>query len=164
MIEDRNSYLMTSMMRDVIQHGTGRGARVLGRQDLAGKTGTTNDQRDAWFAGFNPDVVTITWVGFDKGQSLGNSETGARAALPMWISYMAEALKHRPEKILQRPPGLVTVRIDPETGYQTDASNPRAIFETFRSEYVPRLHSGTSTQPQSEQENSTGNNAPEQLF
>ena len=167
-IDDRNCYLMTSMMRDVIQRGTGRGARVLGRHDLAGKTGTTNDQRDAWFAGFNPDVVTITWVGFDKGRSLGNRETGARAALPMWISYMAEALKQRPEKILQRPPGLVSVRIDPETGYRTDAGNPKAVFETFRAEYVPRHYTDTKpAQPATDEKPDAGNgtgDAPEQVF
>jgi penicillin-binding protein 1A len=133
-----NVYLMTSMMRDVIQHGTGRRARRLGRTDIAGKTGTTNDQRDAWFAGFNPDVVTISWVGFDKVRSLGNYETGSRAALPMWNAYMHAALHGLPIRTLKRPPGMVSVRIDPETGLLADADLKGAIFETFRSEFVPR--------------------------
>lgn len=140
-IPPENIYLMTSMMRDVIQHGTGRRARQLRRSDIAGKTGTTNDQRDAWFAGFNPDIVTITWVGFDKVRSLGNYETGSRAALPMWIDYMAHALRGVPIRTLKRPPGMVSVRIDPETGLLADANLKGAIFETFRSEYVPKRSS-----------------------
>jgi len=136
-----NIYLMTTMMRDVIQGGTGRRARQLGRSDIAGKTGTTNDQRDAWFAGFNPDVVTITWVGFDQVRSMGKWETGARAALPMWIDYMGKALHGVPVKPLNRPPGMVTVRIDPETGLLADTNNKQAIFETFRPEYIPQRRS-----------------------
>ena len=129
---------MDSILRDIIQRGTGRRAKQLGRSDLAGKTGTTNDQRDAWFSGFNPDVVTTAWVGFDNPKPLGEAETGGRAALPMWIYYMREALKGLPEKPVKRPPGLVTVRIDPETGLLVNASNPNGIFETFREQYVPK--------------------------
>ena len=113
-ITAQNAYLMTSMMRDVIRRGTGRKARVLGRNDIAGKTGTTNDQRDAWFAGFNPEVVTVAWVGFDDTHPLGNAETGGRAALPMWIDFMRAALQGLPDHSFEQPPGLVTVRIDPE--------------------------------------------------
>ncbi len=136
-----NIYLMTSMLRDVIRHGTGKRALQLKRNDLAGKTGTTNDQQDAWFSGYNADVATITWVGFDQVRSLGNRETGGRAALPMWIYYMDEALKGTPEKPLERPPGLVTVRIDPENGLLAESNHPGAIFETFRSEYAPTRYS-----------------------
>jgi len=136
-----NVYLMTSMMRDVIQRGTGRRARQLRRSDIAGKTGTTNDQRDAWFSGFNPNVVTIAWVGFDKVRSLGNQETGGRAALPMWIDYMRVALRDQPVQPLNRPPGLVSVRIDPITGLLADANHKGAIFETFRPEFVPQHRS-----------------------
>lgn len=136
-LEPRNVFLMRSMMRDVIRRGTGRRARVLGRSDLAGKTGTTNDQRDAWFSGFNADVVTTTWVGFDKPQSLGEHETGGRAALPMWIDYMRSALQGLPEHLPERPAGLATVRIDPHTGLLAGANHPKAIFETFRVENVP---------------------------
>ena len=105
----QNIYLMRSMMRDVIQRGTARRARVLQRSDLAGKTGTTNDQHDAWFSGFSSDLVTTVWVGFDRPQPLGNRETGGRAALPMWIDYMREALKGLPPRPLERPPGLVKI-------------------------------------------------------
>ncbi len=133
----QNVYLMTSMMQDVIRHGTGRHALTLHRSDLAGKTGTTNDQRDAWFSGFNADVETTVWVGFDQVHSLGPAETGARAALPIWIDYMGEALKNTPETKLDQPPGLVTVRIDPDTGLVASSNNPKAIFETFREDNVP---------------------------
>jgi len=124
-------------MRDVIQRGTARRARVLQRSDLAGKTGTTNDQHDAWFSGFSSDLVTTVWVGFDRPQPLGDRETGGRAALPMWIDYMREALQGLPPRPLERPPGLVTVRIDPKSGLLAPAGHPKAIFETFRVENVP---------------------------
>lgn len=131
------SFLINTMMRDVILQGTGRGALVLQRKDLAGKTGTTNDQRDAWFAGFNRNVVTIAWAGFDNPQPLGDRETGARAALPMWIDYMRVALAEREEIPLIQPPGIVTVRIDTRTGKLAEAGSPEAMFEYFRSDHVP---------------------------
>jgi penicillin-binding protein 1A len=137
-VTPQNVYIMDSILRDIIQRGTGRRAKQLGRNDIAGKTGTTNDQRDAWFSGFNPDVVTTAWVGFDNPKTLGERETGGRAALPMWIYYMREALKGLPEKPIKRPPGLVTVRIDPDTGLLANAGSPNAIFETFREEHVPQ--------------------------
>ena len=136
-LEPRNVWLMNSMLRDVIRRGTGRRALVLGRKDLHGKTGTTNDQRDAWFCGFSPALVTVSWVGFDSMKPLGRGETGGRAALPMWIDYMREALAGVPEIHRDPPPGLVTVRIDPATGLRARADQPDAIFETFREEYVP---------------------------
>ena len=155
-VSAENVYLMTSMLQDVIRSGTGRRARQLGRRDIAGKTGTTNEQRDAWFAGFNRDVVTVAWVGFDKTRSLGNAETGGRAALPMWISYMREALKGLPERQLQRPPGLVTVRIDPETGLLARSTQSNVIFETFRANEVPHQYAdpkvGVSGEPDSGEE------------
>ena len=133
----QNVWLMTSMMRDVIQRGTGRKARVLGRTDLAGKTGTTNDQKDAWFSGFNHALVTTAWVGFDKLEPLGRGETGGRAALPVWIDYMAVALEGVSEQKQEPPEGLVTVRIDPATGLLAGSGQTDAIFETFRKENVP---------------------------
>ncbi len=137
-ISAENVYVMTSIMRDVIKRGTGRRARQLGRGDLAGKTGTTNDQRDAWFSGFNPEVVTTAWVGFDTPKTLGDRETGGRAALPMWIYYMKEALRDVEERQFERPPGLVTVRIDPDTGLPVSAGNPKGIFEVFPADNVPQ--------------------------
>ncbi len=143
-ITPQNAYLMRTLMMDVIRSGTGRRALVLNRKDIGGKTGTTNDQQDAWFSGFSPDVVTTAWVGFDKPQPLGERETGGRAALPMWIEYMKTALRGLPVKPLVQPPGLVTVRIDPETGLLAGADLPDAIFETFRVENVPERHAPTS--------------------
>jgi len=157
-ISPQNAYLITSMMRDVIQRGTGVRAKALGRADIAGKTGTTNDQRDAWFAGFNSKVATICWVGFDKGMPLGARETGGRAALPMWVSYMREALKGTPENYLERPPGLTTVRIDPKTGLLAYAGQKNAIFETFRVENMPQQH---AEPPQAQSQSSEGSSSNE---
>jgi penicillin-binding protein 1A len=138
-ITPQNAYIMTSLMQDVIHYGTGRRAWwTLKRKDLSGKTGTTNDQQDAWFSGFNSSIVTTTWVGFDKPRPLGDKETGARAALPMWIDYMKVALDGVPETQPQQPPGMVSVRIDSETGKLAGADNPNAIFETFREENLPK--------------------------
>jgi penicillin-binding protein 1A len=138
-VDPINAWLMTSMMQDVIRTGTGRRALDLKREDLAGKTGTTNDQKDAWFSGFNRDIVTTAWVGFDQSRPLGRSETGAVAALPVWMDFMRVALAGRPPATLELPEGLVTVRIDPNTGLMTDAANPNAIFESFRAADVERL-------------------------
>lgn len=137
----QNVWLMTSMMRDVIQRGTGRKARVLGRTDLAGKTGTTNEQKDAWFSGFNHALVTTAWVGFDKLEPLGRGETGGRAALPIWIDYMTVALQGVKEQKQEPPEGLVTVRIDPATGLLAGSGQTDAIFETFREANVPSMSS-----------------------
>ncbi len=131
------AFIMNTMLRDVIRHGTGRRALVLKRSDLAGKTGTTNDQRDAWFAGFNPALVSIAWVGFDEPRPLGSHETGARAALPMWIDYMREALAGTEEIPLVQPPGIVSVRIDARTGELATADSPETLFEYFRVDHVP---------------------------
>ena len=126
-----NVWLIQDMMRDVIRRGTGRRALTLGRRDLAGKTGTSNDQRDAWFGGFNPDLVTVSWVGFDSDEPLGAGEEGGRTALPMWIHFMREALAGAPERDYPQPPGLVTVRISPEDGSLAGAADADFIFETF---------------------------------
>ena len=136
-LDARNAWLMYSLMRDVVRRGTGRKARVLERDDLAGKTGTTNDQHDAWFSGFNPDVVATAWIGFDEHRPLGRRETGAKAALPIWIAYMKEALKGTRARYVEPPEGIVTVRIDPASGQLASASHEGAVFESFRKERVP---------------------------
>ena len=136
-VEARNAWLMYSLMRDVIQRGTGRKARVLERDDLAGKTGTTNDQYDAWFSGFSPDLVATAWIGFDEFRPLGRRETGASAALPMWIAYMKEALEGVERRDVPPPEGIVTVRIVPETGELAGTSHEGTVFESFRKERVP---------------------------
>lgn len=133
----QNNYIMNSMMRDVVSYGTGRKALTLGRHDLAGKTGTTNNQVDAWFNGFHPDLVAISWVGFDSPKTLGHYETGGRAALPMWVDFMRVALDGVPESPLKMPVGMVTVKIDPYTGLLASPDARDAIYETFRTENVP---------------------------
>jgi penicillin-binding protein 1A len=139
--DERAVYILHSMMKDVIQKGTGRAARSLERTDLAGKTGTTNDQKDAWFSGFNTRIATTTWIGFDTPETLGRQEYGARAALPIWVDFMAVALKDMPESHMRRPDGIVTVRINPETGQLASPNDPDAIFELFRSELAPKANS-----------------------
>ena len=118
------------MLRDVIRRGTGiRARRALGRSDIAGKTGTTNDAADTWFNGYHPDVATTVWVGFPNHQPLGAVEYGSNRPLPIWIDYMREALKGVPESFPDQPPGVVTRKIDPTTGTLANAGNPDAIFE-----------------------------------
>ncbi|WP_280954901.1 penicillin-binding transpeptidase domain-containing protein [Paludibacterium denitrificans] len=106
-IDPRNAFIMTSMMKDVVRYGTANKAMSPGRMDLAGKTGTTSDFKDAWFVGFNPALVAATWVGFDKPRTLGRYGYGGTAALPIWMNYMANALKHVPEVDLPVPSGVV---------------------------------------------------------
>jgi penicillin-binding protein 1A len=115
-ISAENAFIIDSFMQEVIQRGTGVRAKSLGRSDLAGKTGTTNDQMDAWFNGYHPQVVTNVWVGFDTPQPMGRGEVGGRVALPIWIDYMATALADLPEQVRTIPAGVVSARIDPDSG------------------------------------------------
>jgi penicillin-binding protein 1A len=133
-------YMMHSMLQDVVRIGTATRAMSLGRSDLAGKTGTTNDQRDTWFNGYTPSLVTICWMGFDSYQPLGEGETGGHSALPMWIAYMREALQDVPEKSFDVPDGLTTVRIDPGSGLLAPAGSSRGVFEIFPSDRVPKYY------------------------
>jgi len=135
-IDPRSIYIITDMMKDVVKLGTARKAKELDRNDIAGKTGTTNDQVDAWFSGFNSDMVTTVWVGFDKPSTLGRNEYGGRAALPIWMDYMKEALPPY-ESTMQQPENIVTIRINPTTGHRALPGEKNAIFEIFRSEHVP---------------------------
>jgi penicillin-binding protein 1A len=129
------------MMRDVINRGTGRRARELGRRDIGGKTGTSNNRRDAWFSGFNHTIVGIAWVGFDDdSRSLGAGEEGSRTALPMWKDFMKAAIVNTPEAPLEQPSGIVTVRISPETGLAAPAGSSNAIFEIFRIGNEPQVN------------------------
>jgi penicillin-binding protein 1A len=147
-LDARNAFLMSNMMQDVIRGGTGMRAMQLGRSDLAGKTGTTNEQVDAWFAGFQKRLVAVVWIGFDTPRSLGDNETGAVAALPIWMSYMATALKGVPEDPLLPPGGVVAVPIDPATGLH-DASSPGAMIEYFYHENPPPEQEGSGDLPTS---------------
>lgn len=135
-ISPQNAYLMTDVLKDVIRRGTAFGANVLKRSDLAGKTGTTNNQNDAWFCGFNSDIVTATWLGFDKPQSL--YEYGAQAALPMWIQFTGGALRGFPPHSFSEPDGIVTAKIDPKTGRLANLGQKNAIFEIFTKDNGPK--------------------------
>lgn len=134
-----NAFLITSALHDVIQRGTARRAKNIGRADLSGKTGTTQNQVDAWFAGYNPDIVAVSWVGFDQPQSL--HEYGAVAALPVWMQFIESALKGKPESILPQPPGIMNVLIDPATGYPVSKTK-KGIYEYFMEPFLPGAPEG----------------------
>ena len=125
------------MLHDVTVRGTAAKVAQLQRNDLAGKTGTTNDETDAWFNGFQRHHVAVVWVGFDQPTPLGRGEVGGRAALPAWMDYMRVALDGVPQERAPRPPGLVNVRIDRETGLLAAAGDPDAIFETVPQNAIP---------------------------
>jgi len=136
-------FLMNSLLRDVVRRGTAVKAKSLNRTDLAGKTGTTNQQKDAWFNGFTPDIVGTAWVGLDNSKSLGRNETGGKAALPLWIDFMRYALQDYPEKALTPPKSITQVLIDPETAMLSRTSKPSksAIWEYFRTTNAPKKYS-----------------------
>ena len=161
-LEPRLAFQMNSILQDVVLRGTARRALKLNRNDLAGKTGTTNDQHDAWFNGYNPDLVTTTWVGFDQHKPLGSRETAAQASLPIWIDYMKVALSGKPERQLERPDGLVTMKVDAATGEATSRSDIETVFEIFRSENVPVLDESYVEGTPSNDGDATA--IPEQLF
>jgi penicillin-binding protein 1A len=137
-IDARNAFIMNSMLQSVVRSGTAAKALQLGRSDLAGKTGTTNDHMDAWFAGYSPAQVAVAWIGFDKPRTLGRNETGAAAALPIWMKYMAGALRSVPETGMAMPDGVVAINIDPTTG----KSNVNGITDYFYHEYPPPAGDG----------------------
>jgi penicillin-binding protein 1A len=137
-MDERVNFIIDSILKDVITRGTGRRALELERTDIAGKTGTTNGPMDVWFSGYNRDVVTTTWVGFDNYTPLGRKEFGGTAALPIWIEYMRVALKDSPQQERPMPPGIVTVKIDPNTGQMASAGQRNAIFEYFKKDTVPQ--------------------------
>lgn len=132
-----DAYILNSMLRDVIDHGTAVRAKSLGRPDLAGKTGTTNDEHDAWFAGFNKALLAIAWVGFDQPRSLGRGETGARTALPIWMNFTSAVLPDLPVSSPPIPNGLVSLRVDRHSGQRTTSSGPDTLFEWFTADRLP---------------------------
>jgi penicillin-binding protein 1A len=155
-IDPRNAFLMSSLMRDVVRYGTAAKAMSLGRQDLAGKTGTTNDNVDAWFAGFHPTLVAVSWIGFDSPKDMGSGETGGQAALPIWMSYMGKVLKNAPEAPLTPPEGIVAVPINAQSGLRDE----NGVMEFFYQEFLPGaqdaelgLQSDESGKPQEEIKN-----------
>ncbi|WP_411741870.1 penicillin-binding protein 1A [Pseudomonas sp. GL-B-19] len=136
-IDGRTTYILNSMLEDVIKLGTGRRALALGRSDIAGKTGTTNESKDAWFSGYNADYVTTVWTGFDQPESLGRKEFGGTVALPIWMNYMAAALKDKPPHTQPEPEGILSLRVDPVSGRAASPGTPGAYFELFKAEDTP---------------------------
>ena len=163
-VSPQNAFLVQDMMRDVVRAGTGRRAMALGRNDLSGKTGTSNDRRDAWFGGFNADIATIVWVGYDDDLPLARGEEGSRTALPIWVEFSRIALKGVPEHQMPMPDGIVSVLIDRESGCPARAGQRNVIFEVFREGQVPECEapeealdpfnnaSGIDPEPEEEQE------------
>ncbi len=138
-ISPANAFVMTDMMTDVVQRGTAQRAAVaLKRNDIAGKTGTTSDRRDTWFVGFNADYATAVWVGFDQERSLGENEEGGKTALPMWIYFMEEALRDKPEHRQPEPPGVVRMWVSRASGAPSRAGAPGALFEAFLENFAPQ--------------------------
>ena len=140
-VSAQNTFLIQDMMRDVIRRGTGRRARALGRTDLSGKTGTSNDRRDAWFGGFNGDLASVVWVGYDDDLPLGPGEEGSRTALPIWIEFVRIALQGVPNHQMPMPDGIVNRRIDRVDGCPARAGQANTMFEIFREGHVPECQS-----------------------
>ncbi len=147
-ISPQNAYLVRSMMMDVVRRGTGVRAMQLGRHDLAGKTGTTNEQRDAWFSGYNDHLVTSVWVGFDNHDVLGRRELGGRAALPVWMEFMGIALDGVDDKPPSMPEGLSRAKIDPDSGLLARLDNHNAIMEIFEAGNLPQMEQASGGQSQ----------------
>lgn len=143
-IDERIAYIMDSMLKDVIKRGTATKAKVLNRNDIAGKTGTTNGPIDAWFSGYGGNIVATAWLGFDQNQLLGRKEYGGSAALPIWIDFMQAALADKPSVTRPQPDGIASTRIDPETGAKANPGQRNSIFEIFRTEYLPETESNSA--------------------
>jgi penicillin-binding protein 1A len=157
-MDERVAYIMNSILRDVVERGTAKKAKRLQRKDIGGKTGTTNGPTDAWFSGFNQHLVATAWVGFDNNSKIGKREYGGTAALPIWMEFMKTALENTPDTLPPQPNGIVTVRIDPDTGDITTPDNPHGIDEIFLEENVPESIANTT-------ESGTEDNViPEDIF
>ena len=159
--DSRIIYQINSMLKDVVRYGTAKKALSLKRRDIAGKTGTTNDQRDSWFCGFSRNIVTTSYIGFDDFSPLGSKEFGSTAALPMWIDYMKKALRKEPVLDLEQPENIVAVRIDSKTGLLASPKTKKTITEIFRKEHVPNTFSEGSNILQKKEEEIT---TPELIF
>ena len=142
-LDERNAFIMTSMLKDVIKRGTGRRALSLKREDIAGKTGTTNDAADTWFNGFTPELATTVWVGFSDHEPLGARAFGSNTPLPIWIDFMEDALAEVPEVYPPQPSGVVSMKIDPKTGELALPSQVNGLFEYFLEEHAPRPRRST---------------------
>lgn len=165
-MDARTHYLMNNMLQDVIKRGTGKRALALKRNDLAGKTGTTNDQKDAWFSGYNRDLVTSVWIGFDQPRTLGRWAFGGNTALPVWVNYMGAMLADKEQRPFPQPDGIVNVRIDPETGLLALPGQANAIFELFKQEQLPAAtdNTGQLDNLDDDQHSDEEDESPELLF
>jgi penicillin-binding protein 1A len=166
--DERAVFILHSMMKDVIRKGTGRRAASMARSDLGGKTGTTNEQKDAWFSGFNTDIATSVWVGFDEPRTLGRREYGSRAALPIWMDFMSYALEDAPLANLKQPNGIVSIKINTKTGKRS-AFAEETMFEYFREENVPEEEIATlplniESETEAYQQNEVRLERPEDIF
>ncbi|MEN6507236.1 MAG: PBP1A family penicillin-binding protein [Smithella sp.] len=135
-IDPRIAFITTHVMQEVVESGTGQRVKSIGRP-VAGKTGTTNDTRDAWFIGFTPSLITGVWVGFDQERSMGRQEVGGRAAAPIWLYFMEEVLKDVPVEEFPVPDGVVFVRVDQQTGAPVQGAGSEAVYETFLENALP---------------------------
>jgi penicillin-binding protein 1A len=159
-IDERNAFIMNSMLQDVIKRGTAIRARSLERNDLAGKTGTTNEA-DTWFNGYQKNLVATVWVGFSDHRPVGDNEYGSNSPLPIWIDFMKAALDGVPEEVRQQPPGVVTLKIDPRSGEPAALDQQNAIFEYFLAEHTP---SGRATNSSSRDQETKQTVQPVDLF
>jgi penicillin-binding protein 1A len=146
-ISPQNAFIMTHLLEGVVQHGTGQRAKILGRP-VAGKTGTSSDYSDAWFIGYTPSFLAGVWVGFDDKTSLGRNETGAKAALPIWISFMSQALKDAPIEPFRVPENIILMKVNLETGAPADGSSSEIILEAFVEGTLPKEKGETSSPTQ----------------
>lgn len=163
-MDPRTHFIMNNMLQDVIKRGTGKRALALKRSDLAGKTGTTNDQKDAWFSGYNRDLVTSVWIGFDQPKTLGRWAFGGNTALPIWVEYMGAMLADKKQRPFPQPTGIVTVRIDPETGLLAQPGQSNAIFELFKQEQLPAAADNPTQASEEQESNDDEEDTPELLF
>jgi penicillin-binding protein 1A len=135
-ISEQTAYIVTNILKDVVQEGTGWRAKALMRP-VAGKTGTSDDNRDTWFVGYTPDVLCGVWVGYDGMVSLGNSETGGKTACPIFVDFMTTALRDRPVRDFRVPEGVVFAKVDAQTGQTATEDSPDTRFEVFKEGSVP---------------------------
>ena len=160
----RTAFQIDSILADVIRHGTATAALKMGRSDISGKTGTTNDAKDAWFSGFNPKLVATAWVGFDGPQPLGRLEYGGYAALPIWIEYMTKALANTPVVQRPMPTGLTMVYVNKQTGQRSNEGDPDSVPDWIQTERLSTLGTGIPDQPAGSGPNNGPQVAPEELF
>jgi len=163
-LDEINAFQVTSMLQDVIRIGTATSLRDLGRSDIAGKTGTTNDQVDGWFSGYNQDFATTVWVGFDNPRPLGKKETGGKVALPIWKDYMRVALQRSKQREWKMPESMVVVTIDKETGLQAAEEAPNTVVEYFSEENVPEMGLNAYMPPSELGEEIVQESMPEDIF